>query len=142
MFVCLSPPVCALQVANVTLMLTGAGAGAIGMYTGFNGHGGAWPGFVVAGIGAFLFLVCLLGLLGALRINRMMLRLVRGRRGGTVGSRAVWLIVPVPVLWHCGVSLSCPRAAARYALRMLFQAYRHAARAATCPCSSPSRALV
>lgn len=46
------------------------------MYTGFSGHGGAWPGYVVAGVGAFLFVVCFLGFIGALRINRQMLRLV------------------------------------------------------------------
>ena len=64
------------QMANIILMLAGGSSVGIGMYTGYAGHGGAWPGYVVGAIGAFLFFVCLMGLIGALRINRQMLRLV------------------------------------------------------------------
>ena len=67
---------CYSQVTNILLMLVGAGCFGFGMYAGFKGYGGAWPAFVDGGIGVFLFVICFLGLIGALRINRSMLRLV------------------------------------------------------------------
>jgi hypothetical protein len=94
--VTVSDPACVRnQMANICLMLSGGACAGIGMYTGFSGHGGAWPGYVVAGVGAFLFVVCFLGFVGALRINRQMLRLVRSRRCGVK-----------MLTFHCGVRVN------------------------------------
>jgi hypothetical protein len=92
----------------------------LGFYTQEVSHGGLWVAVALVGICAMVFFMCLLGLIGALRLARQMLRLVGASvkcQGGIVclcgsGTGSLWLvlvIVPVPSAPH-GVHGSCGHA--------------------------------
>ncbi len=68
--------VCVRQTTNVVLLFFTAGAVALGFYTQETTPGGVWVSLAMASTSALLFFMCLLGLIGALRLSSQMLRLV------------------------------------------------------------------
>lgn len=62
-----------LKIFNGTLMLLSGGLCGFAYYTGEGSYGGAWTAFAAAGVGGTVFIITLLGLLGAVRLNRKIL---------------------------------------------------------------------
>ena len=109
-----------VQSTNIALLVVTGGAVALGFYTQETTPGGVWVAFALAGVCAMLFLMCLLGLIGALRLSRQMLRLVSGggrQQGACRGTVRGGVVV---VCSHCVhgqrwrgcVPSSCRRASA------------------------------